>query len=324
MPALVIVLVTFVACAAIILGIYWLFVVRPEGHAAAALRRRLEGKPVERPNAANDLTKKDAPFSALKALDAALERSGRLSEPVKRVVTDSGLKVSVGALLLACGFVATMTLAMVSAATGSVPIALVLAAAVGSLPYLLVKQAAKRRLKQMEAQLPQAVDMIAVSLRAGHAFTTGLLMVGEELADPLGAEFRAVYDQQRFGKPVPDVLREFADRVPLLDARIFVTAVLTQRETGGNLAEVLDKLAAVIRERFRIRRQVRALSAHGRVTGWVLAFLPPVLALILFFLAPAHIMLLITDPIGQRLMAVAIVLQIIGTLAIRRIADVEF
>jgi tight adherence protein B len=163
-----------------------------------------------------------------------------------------------------------------------------------------------------------------VSLRAGHAFTTGLLMVAEDLPNPLGGEFRLLYDQQNFGKPLPDVLREFASRVPLLDARIFVTAVLTQRETGGNLAEVLDKLSAVTRQRFRVRRQVSAMSAHGRITGWVLSALPTVLGVVLYIVAPSHMTTMFTDPFGQKLIAGAICLQIIGTLAIRRIVHIEF
>ena len=194
---------------------------------------------------------------------------------------------------------------------------------VAPLPYAYVRFAANRRFRKLEEQFPQAVDLIAVSLRAGHAFTTGLLMVAEEVADPLGAEFRLLYDQQNYGKPLPDVLKGLADRVPLLDVRIFVTAVLTQRETGGNLAEVLDKLSALIRERFNIRRQVKVVSAHGRMTGWVLVALPPVVALALFFVAPDHVMTLIRDPIGLQLTAGAVVLQVAGTLAIRRIVNIE-
>src|SRR5262249_45301643 len=160
--------------------------------------------------------------------------------------------------------------------------AVVIALAAATFPYLYVRRVATKRRRTMEEQLPQAVDMIAVSLRAGHAFPTGLLMVAEEIANPLGAEFRTMYDQQNYGKPLPDVLREFADRVQLLDARIFVTAVLTQRETGGNLAEVLDKLSGVIRERFQVRHKVRALSAHGRLTGVVLGLAPAAIAAVLY------------------------------------------
>ena len=320
---MLIVVLTFVLCAGIILGSYWMFVVRPEDRAARALRQRLTPAP-ERRQADTVLTKKDAPLSALKFFDALLSRSGRLLDPVKRSLADSGLPWTLGAVLLGCGFLAAVTFAVLDFLTSRPGMSALAALAVGSTPCLYVRYAAAQRLSKLEEQLPEAVDMIAVSLRAGHAFTTGLLMVAQEVAKPLGAEFRLLYDQQTYGKPLPDVLREFADRVPLLDARIFVTAVLTQRETGGNLAEVLDKLASVIRERFRVRRQVRALSAHGRITGWTLALLPPVLALILFVVAPKHIRALIDDPFGQQLTLGAIGLQIAGTLAIRRIVNVEF
>ena len=321
---MLIVALTFILCAAIILGMYWMFIVRPEDSAARALRRRLTSSAPEDRPAQTDLTKKGAPSSALKAFDAVLIRSGTLLDPVKRSVAESGLRVTVGVVLLACGFIASVTFATLDLLTSSFGLSAVVALVLASLPYVAVRWVAARRLRKFEEQLPQAVDMIAVSLRAGHAFPTGLFMVAEEVADPLGAEFRLLYDQQTYGKPMPDVLREFADRVPLLDARIFVTAVLTQRETGGNLAEVLDKLATVIRERFRIRRQVRALSAHGRITGWTLALLPPVLALILLVITPKHIRILVDDPLGRQLIAGAVGLQVVGMLAIRRIVNVEF
>ena len=120
-----------------------------------------------------------------------------------------------------------------------------------------------------------------------------------------------------------DALREFGDRVPVLDARFFVTAVMTQREMGGNLSEVLDKLAAVIRDRFKVKRQVRAVSAHGRITGWVLGALPPAVAAVIFVISPQHIRLLVDDPLGMYMVAGALVLQVIGVLVIRRIVDVE-
>jgi tight adherence protein B len=314
---------TFVLCAVTILGIYWMFAVRPENKAARALRRRLTPVVEDRP-ARTDLTKKDAPLSALKVLDAALLRSGRLLDPVTRSLADSGLPWTIGAVLLACGFLFMVTFTALIAVTSQAVPSAVAAIAAGSLPYWWVRRAAANRLKKFEEQLPQAVEMVAVSLRAGHALTTGLLMAAEEVPNPLGAEFRLLYDQQTYGKPLPDVLREFADRVPLLDARLFATAVLTQRETGGNLAEVLDKLAAVVRERFHVRRQVRALSSHGRITGWTLAALPPALGVLLALVVPAHIRLLFDDPLGRQLLAGGLGLQVIGMLAIRRIVSVNF
>jgi tight adherence protein B len=320
---LLIIVATFVLCVAIVVGIYWAFVVRAEDRATRAIRHRLAAKPVDRP-VVGQLMKKEASLSALKLLDMALERSGYLVDPLRQSIANSALPLTVGVVLLACGFAGALAFFLMTLFTSSVALGAIAGLIFAPAPYFYVRHVAAKRLAKFEEQLPQAVDMIAVSLRAGHAFTTGLLMTAEELADPLGAEFRVLYDQQNYGKPLQDVLKDFAERVPLLDARIFVTAVLTQRETGGNLAEVLDRLANVIRERFRVRRQVRAMSAHGRITGWVLGMLPPALGCLLFLIAPAHMSPLIDDPFGRQLVAAAVVLQIIGMVSIRRIVNVEF
>src|ERR1044071_4461062 len=144
------------------------------------------------------------------------------------------------------------------------------------------------------------------------------------MGDPIGPEYRVLYDQQNFGMPLPDALRLFAQRIPLLDARFFVTAVLIQRESGGNLSEVLDNLARVMRERFRVKRQMRVLSAHGRISGWVLVSLPPCLATMIFIISPESRELMFHDPLGQRLIIGAVVLQIIGTLIMRKIINIQY
>ncbi len=149
-------------------------------------------------------------------------------------------------------------------------------------------------------------------------------MVADEIPDPVGAEFKLLYDRQNFGMPLPDALRDFSERIPLLDARFFATAVLTQREAGGNLSEVLDNLAKVVRERFKVKRQVRVLSAHGRITGWVLVAMPPLTALGFLFVVPDHIKLLVTDPMGVRLVIIALVLQVTGGLVIRKLVNIEY
>ncbi len=128
-----------------------------------------------------------------------------------------------------------------------------------------------KRLQTFEEQFPEAIDLIARALRAGHALTTGLGMVADEIPAPVGEEFRRLYDEQNFGMSLPEAMRAMARRVPVLDARFFVTAVLTQREAGGNLSEVLDNLASVMRERFKMKRQVRVASAHGRMSAWILS-----------------------------------------------------
>jgi tight adherence protein B len=227
-------------------------------------------------------------------------------------------------VVLGCALAGAVTSLTAQLLVGVWWLSLGLAGVAIALPVSYVRMMAARRVARMEEQFPQAIEQIAVSLRAGHALTTGLLMVAEEVADPLGSEFRLVHDQQNFGKPLPEVLKELTRRVPTLDVRIFVTAVLTQRETGGNLAEILDKLASLIRERFNVRRQVRTVSAHGRITGWVLVCLPTAVATALYLVAPDHIMTLVQDPLGVQLVAAAVTLQLVGGLVIRRIVNVEF
>src|SRR6185436_4543923 len=144
----------------------------------------------------------------------------------------------------------------------NIGLALGVALLLAMLPTWYVRNAGKRRVRRFEEQFPEAIDLMARALRAGHALPTALNLVGQEAPEPVRTEFRVLHDEQNYGMPFPEALRSFAARIPLLDARFFVTAVLTQREAGGNLAEVLDGLAALIRERFKLKRQVRTLSAH--------------------------------------------------------------
>ncbi len=149
-------------------------------------------------------------------------------------------------------------------------------------------------------------------------------MVADEIPNPVGAEFKLLYDRQSFGMPLGDALKGLAERVPILDARFFTTAVLTQRETGGNLSEILDNLAAVVRERFKVKRQVRAVTAHGRMTGWVLAGLPVALALAFSVKSPEHMQTMFTDPLGIKMIAVGGTMQVIGSLIIRKLVDIRY
>jgi len=181
----------------------------------------------------------------------------------------------------------------------------------------------KTRLARFEEQFPEALDLLSRAIRAGHAFTTAMGMVAEEGPNPVGPEFRKSFDQQNFGLPLKDALNGLAQRVPLLDVRFFVTAVLIQRETGGNLAEILDNLAHVVRERFKIRRQVRVYTAHGRLTGYVLMGLPAALAIVLSFINAEHMNLLFRERMGQMMLTGAIVLQVIGFIWIKRVVQIE-
>ena len=213
---------------------------------------------------------------------------------------------------------------VIAAMFASNPIARPIAAAGGVVaPFLWLSHKAARRLKRFEEQFPEALDLLSRALRAGHAFQTAMGMVADELPPPVGPEFKKSFDQQNYGLPLKDALNELADRVDLLDVRFFVTAVLIQRDTGGNLAEILDNLAHVVRERFKILRQVRVHTAHGRFTGYVLMALPAALAVGLSFINPEHMALLFNEPMGRMMIIGAIVMQTIGFIWIRKVIKIE-
>jgi tight adherence protein B len=190
-------------------------------------------------------------------------------------------------------------------------------------PFLVLNIKRGRRLRTFEEQFPEALDLIARALKAGHAFATGLKMVADEMPEPVGPEFRKTFDEQNFGLPLKDALENLTHRVPLIDVRFFATAVLIQRETGGNLSEILENLAHVVRERFKILRQVRVYTAHGRLTGYVLLALPAVLCIALSFINPDHMNLLFREPMGQTLLMIAATMQFIGYMWIRQVVKIE-
>lgn len=200
---------------------------------------------------------------------------------------------------------------------------LIVAAGAGCLPYLWLLRKKKKRIQAFEAQLPEAIDLLARAIRAGHAFTTGFQMIGEECPDPVGEEFRRSFEEQKFGLPLKDSLLNLMERIDLVDVRIFVTALLVQREVGGNLAEILDKIAYTIRERFKILRQVRVYTAQGRLTGYLLGGLPIILGMLLTAMNAEYMAILFERQIGRVLMAVAAVLQITGFFIIRKIIHIK-
>ena len=319
------VLVTFLMVTGIIGSAYYLLVLKPEDDEQRALRKRLKtGGVTSKAAAEAGLLRTETPFSQIPVVNAVLGATGLISRPAQRLIDRSGLSLTVGALILMClcaavaGFLVTQTL------SGFVYAGIAIGGFFSILPIWFVSYKAKSRIQKFEEQFPEAIDLLARALRAGHAFTTGLSMVAEEMPDPVGTEFRLAYDRQNFGMPMPDALKALGERVPLLDARFFVTAVLTQRESGGNLSEVLDNLASVIRERFKVKRQVRVVTAHARITGWVLAMLPPSLGIILTLLSPGHMSVLWTHPTGIKMVVVALLLQVTGTLIIRKLVDVEY
>ncbi|MEG1323640.1 MAG: type II secretion system F family protein [Janthinobacterium sp.] len=192
-----------------------------------------------------------------------------------------------------------------------------------ALPYLLVRRARSRRLVRIEQQLPDALDLMSRAMRAGHAFPTALKMVGEEMTGALADEFRAVFDEVSFGVAMADALGNLATRVPSTDLRYFVIAVLIQRETGGNLTELLSSISAIIRDRLKLLGQVRVLSAEGRMSAWVLGLLPFGAALMMYMMNPQFIAVLYTDGGGRKMVAVSLGLLMLGVLCIRKIINIR-
>jgi tight adherence protein B len=240
-----------------------------------------------------------------------------------RLIEQSGVHTSPSAIVLMCLGTAVMT-GFVVLVFSRLPVFAMVGAALGSLlPIGWLKFKRTQRLKRFEEQFPEALDLLSRALRAGHAFQTAMGMVADELPAPVGEEFRKSFDQQNFGLPLKETLNQLAERVPILDVKFFVTAVSIQRETGGNLAEILDNLAHVVRERFKILRQVRVHTAHGRFTGYVLLALPAALAVALSFISPDHMRALFTERMGQTMLVGAVIMQTVGFIWIRQVIKIE-
>jgi len=202
--------------------------------------------------------------------------------------------------------------------------AAILFTAIGAwLPYLWLKRRRNRRMYAFEEALPEAIDLLGRAIRAGHPLSSGLKMVADETQEPIAGEFQRTFEEHRFGVPFDDAIQDLADRVDIVDVRILVTAILIQREVGGNLAEVLDNLASVIRARFTIRRQLRVYTAQGRMSGYVLAALPIIVGGIIYLLNPEYGALMFTHSLGRFFLGLAATMQIIGYLWIRKIINID-
>lgn len=238
-------------------------------------------------------------------------------------VVQAGLKIKPGKLLLLSGVLGMGAYVIAGRFVPKFPVPIILGVCASLLPAGLVAWKRNRRLRKFEEHFPEALDLLARAVRAGHAFTTGLEMIGKEAAEPIDGEFRTTFEEQNFGLPLRDALLNLAERVPLLDVRFFVTALMIQKETGGNLAEILDGLARVIRDRFRIYRDVRVKTAQGRLTAAILIALPPAMMVILGIKDPHYMRVLFEDPWGPRVLAIAAMLQVIGSAMIWKIIHID-
>ena len=321
MPALLALLIFVVVAAAV----FFIGSLLDQRNARARLLRdRLASvqKPVEREPSEELALLRDEMLSEIPAFDTLLRRSAAISN-LQTMLEQADLDMRAGNILLLCGVSAVVLGVLVTLASGSAVFGVAGVLVGGMLPYSYASWRRTRRFQKFEEIFPEAIDTLARAVRAGHAFTTALELISNEVGEPIATEFRKLYEEQKFGLPVRDALMNLTERIPLVDVKFFVTAVMLQRETGGNLAEILDNLSYVIRERFKIMRQVRVYTAQGRLTMLLLMGLPPLIIVAMLFLSPQFIHPLFSDPIGHTLIVAGITLQTVGYFVIRRIIQIQ-
>lgn len=322
MEILVWLLVIFVAVAVavIALGSAW----EQRSDRASQVRRRLTALQTAARRGASeevDLLRDEllSEIPALNRILASWQRSWRL----QRLLAQADIGMRPGKFLLVCACAGAVGLVLVLSFSGSLLLGSVVAIVTALSPIGYARFRRARRFAKFESMFPEAIELLVRATRAGHPFTSALELIANELGEPISGEFRQVFEEQKFGLPIREALLNLTDRVPLLDVKFFVTSILLQRETGGNLAEILEKLAHVIRERFKIRRQVRVYTAQGRLTMGLLMVLPPAVIVMITLIDPDLMKLLFVDKLGNLMLAVAIVLQVIGFFLLRRIIDIK-
>jgi len=242
---------------------------------------------------------------------------------LRLLLLQAGMQSTVGSLLLISLISWIGAACLLYLRFWSVPPAAALGAAVIPLPFLYVLRRRAKRFRKFEEQLPEAIDMLAGALRAGHSLMTAIGFMGQESREPLSGEFRKCFEEQNYGVDLREALLNLGTRMAVQDLRIFIAAVLIQKESGGKLAEVLEKVAQTSRERFRLRKQVQVHTAQGRMTGWILSLLPVALGFAMYLVHPEGISILWTNPTGVKLLSTALVMNLVGALVIRKIIRIR-
>ncbi len=254
---------------------------------------------------------------------SAIERIVSRYLNLRLLFEQANVSLSVANFMIICGGLAMVGLLLPSIGGLSVALAPVMSAFLALLPVVWLLFKRKKRLKKFASQLPEALELIARALRAGHSLASGFNLVAQEMSDPIGSEFGRTFEEQNLGKPLEEALEDLTKRVPNLDLKFFSTAIILQRQTGGDLAEILDKIGYLIRERFKIWGQVQALTGEGRLSGIVLLALPPVLFAVVYRMNPDYLMLLFTDDLGKKMLVGGIISQLLGALLIRKIVNIR-
>jgi tight adherence protein B len=242
---------------------------------------------------------------------------------LRLLMLQAGMEKTVGGLVVVCFFGWVGTTCLLYLRFWSVPVAMALGAAVIPLPFAYVFRCRAKRFQRFESQLPDAIDMLASALRAGHSLMTAIGFMGQEMSEPLSGEFRKCFEEQNYGVDLRTALLNLGRRMAVQDLRVFIAAVLIQKESGGKLAEVLEKVAQTSRGRFRLRKQVQVHTAQGRMTGWILSLLPVALGGAMYLVHPEGISILWTSQVGLYLLYAAGVMNLLGALVIRKIIRIR-
>lgn len=322
MQASLVALIVLILVASAVFAFGWLF--NQRSARARLIKERLsnERKAPERSPDDELALLRDEQLSEIPALDSFLRRSNRATE-LQKMLSQGGMEVRAGSFLAYSVAAAIGAGVVAYLFTDRIEVGWVAVLIGGVMPYAIASIKRNRRFEKFEELFPEAIDTLARAVRAGHAFTTALELITSEVAEPVAGEFRQLFEEQKFGMPVRDALMNLTDRVPLVDVKFFVTAVMLQRETGGNLAEILDNLSYVIRERFKVQRQVRVYTAQGRLTMALLMGMPPIIVTVMLVLEPEFIHPLFADPIGHILVVAGITLQTVGYFVIRKIIRIQ-
>jgi tight adherence protein B len=315
------VLFIFLTFLCLLEGVFWFFADSTRIHQRRLQKRMKFLQGLESTTLAPESLLKPDQLSTIPLIHRILKKIQHLGQ-VQTLMNQAGVAWSLGYFLLLTLLLAALGFSLGFFRFG--PMGGAIAGSLGAvMPYYYLKFKKKRRLKKFEKQLPEALDLLARGLKAGHAFGSGLQLVAAEMENPIGMEFFKTFKEYNHGIDLNTALLNLCQRMELRDLKYFTTAVMIQRETGGNLTEILEQISTLIRERFKLRNQIKALTAEGRLSGWVLILMPPGIAMAIFKLNPDYISLLADHPLGRMMAMTALFFQVLGMVCIRKIVNIK-
>lgn len=322
MSVIVLSLLIFLVTAALVVSAIYFFFIAPSERRKLRKRMEIARQDIAYAGDEASVLRTDV-LSNVPAIHRLLAKTPGI-ERLQLFIQQSAMEITVGMVLtlsMLSGWVVFLLALLFNA---QFVIAILFGLLALSIPFIVIAIKRQKRFLKFEEQFPEAIQLLARAVRAGHAFTTGLDLIAKEMPSPLADEFQRTYEQQNLGLPLRNAFENMTKRMPLTDVRLFVTALLIQRESGGNLAEILDNLSSVIRERFKLIRQIRVYTAQGRLSLYILVGMPPLMAVAMYITNRDYIMRLFTDPLGIRALTIGIMLQVIGFFVIRKITQPKF